>query len=246
MAACLWAGQDSVVSHFTASRLHRLEGIPRERRHEPIELTAPLGRRLRAPGLLVHRTGRLEPADRSEIDGIPVTSMARTLLDLSAMLDERHLSIALDSVLARHRGAGLGTFRRTLERLRSQGRTGACALKRLLEERASGIVHLDSALERRFSVALQQAGLPRPAEHYDVVEGGRHVAELDFAYPRERLGIELNGASIHRRHSVWQRDQQRLSDLAAVGWRVLHVTWSQLEMNEAAVMDSVRRALTVG
>jgi hypothetical protein len=175
-----------------------------------------------------------------------VTSLPRTLVDLSAVLDERHLSIALDSVLARHRGIGVRTVRRVLDRLRSQGRTGAGVLERLLEERAMASVHLDSALERRFSFALRRAGLPRPAEHYDVVEGGRHVAELDFAYPRERVGIELNGASIHRRHAVWERDQQRLSELAAAGWRVLNVTWSQLEMGEAAVMDRVARALAIG
>jgi very-short-patch-repair endonuclease len=75
------------------------------------------------------------------------------------------------------------------------------------------------------------------------VDGGRHVAELDFAYPRQRVGIQVNGASIHRRHAVWERDQDQLSDLAALGWRIVHVTASQLENKEAAILQRVARAL---
>jgi very-short-patch-repair endonuclease len=76
------------------------------------------------------------------------------------------------------------------------------------------------------------------------VEGGHRIAELDFAYPRHRLGIELNGASFHRRYAVWEHDQRRLSDLAAAGWRIVHVTWAQLEQDEAAVLARMARALT--
>lgn len=242
MAACLWAGPGAVVSHVTAARLYGLEGLAPRRLRERIELSAP-GRRIRVPGFFVHGSNRLEPADRSTIDGIPVTSLARTLVDLAAVLDERHLAVALDSGLARHRNIDPRVVRRTLDRLRSQGRTGVGVLDRLLDQRTRAAVHLDSALERRFHTALRRAGLPQPICHYDVVHNGRHVAELDFAYPRERLGIEVNGAGIHRRYDVWERDQQRLSELAAAGWRIVLVTWAQLEADEAAVMDRVARAL---
>jgi very-short-patch-repair endonuclease len=177
------------------------------------------------------------------IDGIPVTSLARTLIDVSATLDERHLSMALDSGLARNQSVDVGMLRRALRRLKTKGRAGTGALGRLLAARAPDAVHLDSALERRFAIALRRAGLPQPRAHHDVVEGGRHLAELDFAYPRERLGIQLHGASIHRRYGVWERDQEQQSELAAVGWLIVPVTWKQLEASETAVMERLGRAL---
>jgi hypothetical protein len=242
-AACIWAGEGALVSHRTAAALHALEGIRPPRPGEPIELTVPFGRIRRAPGVLVHRSRRLEHGDKTVIGGIAVTSLARTLIDLSSSLDERRLAVALDSGLARHSHLDARLLRRELRRLRTQGRKISPFYQRLLDERTPDTVRLDSALERRFAAAIRAAGLPRPAAHYDVVENGRRIAEVDFAYPQARLAIQLNGASIHRRAAVWEHDQDQLSDLAAAGWRVVHVTWAQLENDERGVLDRIARAL---
>jgi hypothetical protein len=243
MAACLWAGDGAVVSHRTAARLRGLEGLSGSKRYEPIELTVPLGKQLRASGVLVHQSRALERTDRTVIDGIPVTSLARTLIDLSAMLDAKHLGMALDSGLALHTSVDVGMIRSALRRLKAKGRPGLRALERLLAARAPDAVHLDSALERWFSNALRRARLPRPVEHYDVIVNGRRTAELDFAYPRLQLGIQLKGASIHRRHGVWKRDLAQESQLAAAGWRILSFTWEDLRDDEAGTMKIVARAL---
>jgi very-short-patch-repair endonuclease len=241
LAGCLWA--NAVVSHFSAASLYGLEGVPRCKRGDPIELTGLRGTICRAPGFVVHRTRQLERNDQSVFDGIPVTSLARTLVDLSPLLDERHLGAALDSGLATHRFIDVGFLAREIRRLRTSGRSISPTLARLLEARAPDALHLDSVLERRFSGALRRARLPRPKEHFEVIDGGRRLAEVDFAYPRARLAIQLHGASIHRRCSVWERDQDQSSELAAAGWRVINVTWAQLEASEADVLERVRRAL---
>jgi hypothetical protein len=243
IAACLWAGDDAVVSHLTAARLHSLEGIPGRKRGEPIELTVPMKRKLIAPGFVVHRSRTLERADRTTVEQIPVTSLARTLVAVAPRLDERRLARALDSGLARHPSMAVRMIRREVRRLKERGRAGPCALARLLEMRDPDALPLDSALERRFRAALARSGLPKPVEHYDVVENGRHLAQLDFAYPSARVGIQLNGAGVHRRYDVWERDQEQWSDLAAAGWRIVQVTWAQLEASEAAVIDRIARAL---
>jgi len=245
IAACLWAGNRAVVSHLTAARLHSLEGIPGRKRGEPIELTVPVGRILSAPGFVVHRSRTLERADRTSIEQVPVTSLARTLVDVAARLDERRLARALDSGLARHPSIDVRMIRRDVRRLTTHGRAGPRALARLLERRAPDALTLDSALERRFRAALAHSRLPKPVEHYDVVENGRHLAELDFAYPSARVGIQLNGAGVHRRHDIWERDQEQLSDLAAAGWLIVQVTWAQLEASEAAVIERIARALAL-
>jgi very-short-patch-repair endonuclease len=241
LAGCLWAS--AVVSQFSAARLYGLEGVSRGRRGDPVELTGLRGSNVHAPGFVVHTTRQLERHDQSVFDGIPVTSLARTLVDLSPSLDERHLSAALDSGLATHTFVDVRFLAREIRRLRAPGRSISPTLARLLEARAPDALHLDSVLERRFSGALRRARLPRPKEHFEVIDGGRRLAEVDFAYPRARLAIQLHGASIHRRCSVWERDQDQSSELAAAGWRVINVTWAQLEASEADVLERVRRAL---
>jgi very-short-patch-repair endonuclease len=242
LAGCLWAGEDAVISHRTAARLLGLEGLPPMRPGEAIELTVPFGIRKKAPGFVVHQSRKLEPKDRRTSDGIAVTSLARTLVDVSAMLDERRLSMALDSGLARHRFIDIGFLRREHRRLATRGRKVSRALGRLLKARAPNAVHLDSALERRFSALIRGSGLPQPREHYEVPYGGRRV-EVDFAYPGARLAIELDGAAVHLQKRVWERDAVRRSVLAAAGWRVVPVTSEQLDASEAAVLERIASAL---
>jgi hypothetical protein len=246
MAACLRAGDRAVVSHVTAGQLWRLEGLGGHARGRPAELTVAYGKPRCVPGIAVHRSRTLGPADCTRRDGIPVTQLARTLIDLSAVLEKRRLSLALDSGLALYETLDTRWLRRSIRRVGRKGREGISQLSELLDERDPQAKRLDSAIERRFKAALKEAGLPLPAEHFDVVEGGRHLAELDFAYPRERLGIQTDGASVHRRYTVWERDQFQQSELAAAGWRVLHVTWAQMEADEGAVVERVARALAFG
>jgi Transcriptional regulator, AbiEi antitoxin len=246
MAACLRAGDDAVVSHATAGQLWRLEGFGVNARSAPIELTLAFGKQRHAPGVVIHRSRKLGPADCTTRDGIPVTQLARTIVDLSAVLDKKHLSMALDSGLALHDSLDSGSLRRSLRRVGRKGRGGVRKLVELVDERDPRAKPLDSTLERRFKAALKAAGLSRPEEHFDVVEAGRHLAELDFAYPRARLGIQTDGAGVHRQHAVWERDQVQQSELAAAGWRVVHVTWAQMQTDEAAVVERIRRALAFG
>jgi hypothetical protein len=240
MAGCLWTGGGA--SHRSAARLYGLEGV-HARSSEKIELTAERGATCSAVGFVVHTTRCLERNDLSVCDEIPVTSLSRTLFDIAPLLDARQLAMALDSGLAMHRGIDERFLIREVARLRASGRRNSQALVFLIHARGPDAVPLDSALERRFLAAILEAGLPRPRAHFEVVEGGRRLAEVDFAYPRARLAIQLHGAAVHRRYSVWQRDQDQSSELAAAGWRVLCVTWAQLERCEASVIDRVRRAL---
>ncbi|HJT38096.1 MAG TPA: DUF559 domain-containing protein [Actinomycetota bacterium] len=96
------------------------------------------------------------------------------------------------------------------------------ALKRLVEDRARGVT--ESSLETRALRSLLRAGLPRPVMQYRI---GRY--RVDFAYPAARVAIECDG---YRYHSSRQRfDADRARDLALTreGWRVLRVTWFDVE-----------------
>jgi very-short-patch-repair endonuclease len=90
---------------------------------------------------------------------------------------------------------------------------------------------------------IRRAGLPEPAVQHRVREGRRIVARLDLAYPDDRIAVPLDGWRFHATRSVWQRDLASRAQLAAMGWRVIPLTWSDVVHRPAEVVALIRRAL---
>ena len=70
------------------------------------------------------------------------------------------------------------------------------------------------------------------------------VARVDYAYPEARLAIEADGYRWHSGRVRWEQDRARLNELTLLGWRIIHVTWSELIRNPEAVVARIRTALT--
>jgi predicted transcriptional regulator of viral defense system len=119
MAACLWAGDGAVISHRAAAVLWDLEGIVGSR----VELWVPADRKLRTSKLTVHRTAGIPRIDRTRLGCIPITTPARTVIDLAGALDEEALEAAVESGF-RQRRFGERSLRSRLEQLGGKGRTG--------------------------------------------------------------------------------------------------------------------------
>lgn len=233
MAACLAWGEGAAVSHPAAAALWRLAGFD----PGPVELTVPRGRRRKGPGV-VHRA-LLLPIDATTVEGIPVTTPARTLLDIASVSDERVVEVALDDALRR----GIVSIPRLRWRLEELGRRpGAAMIRTLLAARGPSSVP-QSVLETRLLRALRNAGLPEPVAQHEVRRGGRLLAVVDFAYPRVRLGIEADGYRWHSGRAQWEHDRYRLNELTVLGWRVVHVTWTDLSRRGPAVIETIREAL---
>jgi predicted transcriptional regulator of viral defense system len=135
MAACLWAGDGAVASHVTAARLWELEGLPGKPRAETIHLSVPPPRHPSEPDVSVHRPRKLETKDCAIRDGIPVTDLSRTLIDLAAEPEAVKLELLLASALGKHRQFDLAGLKKTLRRLNPRGREGVSALKELMSTR---------------------------------------------------------------------------------------------------------------
>jgi hypothetical protein len=235
MAACLAAG--GRASHRAAARLWGLDGqqaadvevlVLRDRGHEWRFTT--------------HRTGRWDPVDGARRSGVPTTSPARTLLDLAAVVDADALEIALDAALR----DGLVRVPRVLWRLESlggRGRSGSACLRALLEERQGATGRSESALETKALRLIRRAGLPEPAVQHRVRERRRIIARLDLAYPDRLIAVPLDGWRYHATRSVWQRDLASRAQLAAMGWRVVPLTWSDVVHRPADVVELLRRTL---
>ena len=240
MAACLYLGNRAALSHRAAASLRMMSGFKLAR----VEVTVPRNRhRSPSPHVEIHWLQEpIPPEDITTIDGIPVTKPARTLLDLATIETEEVIERCLDEAL-RRRLVSLPFLERWLaEPARSRHR-GAAMLRRLVATRAV-VGATESPLETQVLKHLHSAGLPIPMCQYEIRDGERFVARVDFAYPEERVAIEVDGFRYHGDRRAFDDDRARGNEIQALGWRILRITSKHLEENPAAITRYVRRALT--
>lgn len=208
MAAVLACGTGAVLSHRSAAALWGL--LPR--RYESIEVIARGPRR--RTGVRVHRSRMLTPADVTIHYGIPVTTPARTLLDLADQLNEAVVARAVNEAQVL-RLASIGQLREQLAR--SPGR-GAGGLRRLV---STPTAPTRSAFEDAFLGVAARHGLPCPQVN-QVVAGHR----VDMAWHAQHLVVELDGLRYHDGSQAFERDRERDADLLVAGYSVVRITGS--------------------
>lgn len=241
LAASLWLG-DAVFSHRSAARLLGLDGDEPE-----IELTRPAPTRGRK-GYRVHR-GEVPASERCTIDGLRVTTVERTLRDLGRTAEEADLAKAVESAWRK----GLIDPDRWLARQQSKKKRTPVRdrrklalpdqLTRVLRDCSRRRVPLESALEVRYWVKSQRAGLPRPEVQVELDVGEGHPRRTDFVYRSHKLIVETQGFERHRQREVWEDDCARTLELTSNGWIVIPVTWRMLERNEARTLERIRQSL---
>jgi very-short-patch-repair endonuclease len=211
-----------VVSHSAAARLHGLWGFD----EAPVELTLPPGRRFSRPGVRAHQA----PVDDLAPHSLPVTSLARTLIDLAGVLDELALASALESAWCRDRHLITELEERLAGNL--QGRRGVRRLRDMVADARRRGRPLESPLEVRFWRLLHQWKLPLPQAGVQVNDGDPKCFRFDFLYPDHALAIETDGFRFHRTWEVFLSDCRRQSRAAALGYRVMRLTWADLDVPE--------------
>ena len=185
-----------------------------------------IGRHRRAPaGVVVHEGDPGEPARRH---GLPVTTVARSLLDLAATnhpalpraLNEAQVKklVSLDELL---------TF--------AQGRPGARALRALATESPG---YTRTKAERLLLALTRRADLPRPHTNTRLLG-----YEIDALWPQHRLALEVDGWAAHHTRRAFERDRVRDADLQIAGYRVLRITWDRLIRRPEAVAAQIGAAL---
>jgi len=235
LLAAVWAGGPrGRASHRSAAALSQLTGG----RTDLTELTCARWRRARHGGLVVHETKAFDVEDLVVVDAIPCTTVARTLLDLGAVLRPAQVEYALDDALRR----GLVTMddlRALLRRVGARGRNGAGVLRDLVETRAPGS-SAESAAERKMVRQLVQNGLPRPVLQFEVRDAGAFVARVDAAYPQWRIVVEYESYAHHVGRVALVRDNRRRNQVTRVGWHYLGVTAADLAEGCVSVSATIR------
>jgi hypothetical protein len=231
MAAVLAHGEGAVLSHRSAGTLW---GVLR---WTPVRIGVTADRRWAKPGVELHRS-QVPQDERAARDAIPVTTLPRTLLDLATCLDRHALERAVERAEASRITDSL-SIEDLLERY--PRRPGTPALRTVLVDGRLGACITRSDLEDRFLAFLAAHELPRPVVNVGVWAGGRWF-ECDCVWHSAGVIVELDGRETHATAAAFERDRARDRALTAAGWRVIRVTWRQLE-RDAAVLASELRSL---
>ena len=223
MAAVLAYGPDAVLSHRSAAALW---GIGQS--SYKIDVTTPHSKRHRRT-IRAH-TSRLHPEDRTTHDGIPVTSVARTIFDLAAQLSDTALTRLIEE-----------SDRRELFDLRALDRaiarrprtTGVVRLNQVLAA-YRGTADTRSNLERGFRALIADAGLPEP--QFNVLVAG---VPVDVWWPQWKLVVELDSHLYHMILSAFETDRIRDATLQKADIRVLRVTDQRFDNDPAGVLADI-------
>lgn len=231
LGAVFACGHRALRSHRSAGAAHDLL-----RPTPQVEVTAPRSRTGHTD-VVVHRSRSLERGDRTEVHGIPTTSVARTLVDLADVLNERQLAAAV------HEAEVLRVFDLTAIRdvqSRVAGRRGRHRLERVLAHYGPGPALTRSKGERRLLRVCEDHGLPAPQTSVSV--GGY---ELDLLWPEAGLAVEFDGRAFHHTVKAYYEDRRRDRRLLVTeGIQVIRVTWPDLEPDPGALVADLRDLLT--
>ncbi len=234
MAAVLACGPGAGLSHRAAGDLHGL----RQNRTR-IEVTQPKGR-VAPPGITVHRSRMMDPVDFTVVDVIPVTSVARTLLDLAAALSLRDLAYAIDRA-ERMQVFDLRAIEDVLARAR--GKRGAKALREAIAGWRPADVRRE--LENRFQDLVRDSGLTTPGINV-LVDGERYIHEVDAFWRAHGLIVQLDGFAYHRTRRDREKDATSDADLELAGYRVLRLTWDDVTVHKERTLRRFARLTTRG
>jgi very-short-patch-repair endonuclease len=232
LAAVMACGPGAVLSHGSAAAHWGL--LHTAATH--IDVTAPRGRH-GARGIRLHRTRCLDARDTATHEGIPITTVARTLLDLAATTQphrlERALAQAEHLCLYDHRAV-------TDAIARANGHRGTAALARAT---ASEPKWARNDFEANFLSLVRDAGLPEPLVNHPVDAADYGYCEVDFFWPTQKLIVETDGWETHRTRAAFEHDRARDAALQAMGYRVVRFTRREVRDRPATVVRRLQRLL---
>jgi len=225
-----------VASHRSASRLWGFRSVDSE-----VEIAVRFPRNVLVDGAIVHRSRDLEPADVTEVDGIPASTPERTICDLGLIFPEEEVHRILRHAIAQ----GL-VLPRDLwmmrQRTSKQGRNGTGVLERVLDALPEGTEYTESGLEIQFLELCERFGIPWPVAQFPVQVAGRRF-RLDFAWPASRVFVEIDGAEFHSSPTQIANDGGRQNLLVGAGWTPLRFTATQLSKSPGQCAKSLTALL---
>jgi hypothetical protein len=206
-----------------------------------IEITCPRWRRARHDGLLVHESLAFDERDCELIDGIPTTSVPRTLFDLSSVVRSSVVDLAVENALRRDL-ISKDELEATLLRLARRGRPGTQVFRRAVELHCADRALTESEAELRLLRMIEAHGFPTPVPQYEIRnKDGRLVARVDFAYPDLKIAIEYDSYAHHTGTDAHDRDGARRNAIVGLEWKPITATPADLRNGGNRLASELRR-----
>jgi very-short-patch-repair endonuclease/predicted transcriptional regulator of viral defense system len=230
MAAVLAGGDSALLSHRSAAALWK--HLPPRPADMPVEVSTPGRHAQSRPGLRVCRIRPIQDDEATSLHGIPITTPARTLLDLAMVLSAHEL----ERTLARALRDGVEEHQLRALLARYPARAGAPLLRSLLGE--ENLVVTRSHAEDAFLAILDRGGLPKPETNVRI-----RGFEVDCFFRAARLIVEIDGFTYHSSPAAIERDHHRDQLLYLAGYDVVRFTWKQLDQQPDRALARVAGAL---
>jgi very-short-patch-repair endonuclease len=231
MGSVLASGSGAVLSHYSAAALWGLRPTSRTR----IDVT--VSHRSRSSDLIRRHISEVPPDERTIREGIPVTTVPRTIFDLAATEPLDEVKLLLREM----------EFRELWDRFslwdlveRYPGRRGIRTVTAALEGlKDEPVGEQKNPLEERFAPLCRRHHLPLPHFNHPIEAGGRRF-QVDCHWPGTNQIVELDGWQAHKSRSAFREDKARDRRLAAAGYTVTHLTWNQLDDEPEAIASDLR------
>ena len=239
LAGCFAAFPGGFASHRAAARTAHLDGAER---HGIVEITVGAG--LPEPsGVKVHRTKRLAPGEFTVVNGIPATTMNRTLIDYAAVVPPVLVERAVEDALRRGKTSE-GALLRYLGAV-VRGTPGKTRLTRVLMGRPEGRAAA-SGFEVMLLDLIREYGLEIPERRVPIRnQAGVIVAEADLGYPRRRLLLEAHSRKWHSTARQTARDVKRHQELERLGYQVEYFSYIEVVKTPAVSAQRIAEAIRV-
>jgi hypothetical protein len=234
----LGIGDPVLFAGPTAAALLGFDGFELRR---PFHVLLPRRRHVTRNHVRVHRTDAFELVDRATVDDLPVTTAARTIIDLARTISASRLAACIDSAVRDGR-VSEDLLHRRIVALRSQGRYGLPTLAEVLagyEVTRGG----HSWLEREYLCLVAAAGLPRPDTQQVLSRAGDRMVRVDCHFPGTCVVVELLGYRFHRTRAQMESDATRANALMRDGYRPYQFTYGQIVAESRYVIATTRGAL---
>jgi hypothetical protein len=234
-AAVLACGIDSGLCSRSAAGLRGL----RQDNRAKIDVISPRRPGRRRDGIDAHTSSTLLPHDIEKVDGIPCTTVARTLLDLAAVVPRRQVERAFDQAEVLQ-VLDARAIEDVLER--THGHRGNATLRSILDDHVPGTTLTVNDLEEAFFAICRSVDLPQPEINaWIALEPTGYKA--DFLWRREGLIVETDGRDVHTTRRAFEDDRRRDQRLMLAGYRVVRFTERQVREEPARVGKTVRALL---
>lgn len=237
MAAVLAAGPyaAALLSHGSAAALH---GLLPWRDRSAVEITTGESRKSR-PGLRVHRSRVLDGAATVR-DGIPCTTVARTLVDVAGVGNAAAFERAWSTAASRRELRSSAVER---ELRAAPGRPGAALVRAALAKDLGYLAQRSrSGLERDMLLLCRDFDLPRPQANR-LLQIGDRMIEADLLWAEPRLIVEVDGDAFHGHAAGRRSDRARDLTLQLAGWRTIRLGRAELTFEREATAERLRAAL---